>query len=229
MKLYPSHIVVSLAHCQRQHIKQAQSKGATAIELRYDLIQEVDLIAETITYIHKLGLTSIITIRTDSEGGQWSGNNDAYFAKLQQVIACKPTYIDVEVQRLNQEYWSQIQPQIGHSQLLLSYHNFDKTPSLQELSQIMQQMQQYPVAIRKIATMVAIAADLTTLTQLLIQNQTGRVAIIAMGQLGRIMRFYAPYLGSTLNFVTLSTSTAPGQLTIDEFNALKSQFLQPMA
>lgn len=114
-------------------------------------------------------------------------------------------------------------------QLIRSYHNFEETPSTDELNKIIAQMEgqrlkpQNPELI-KIATQVHSAEDAERLLQLLENPKTKeRLIICGMGEneAAKNMRIQAPQKGSVFYYAPLDPklATAAGQLTKAELDA----------
>jgi len=95
-----------------------------------------------------------------------------------------------------------------------SFHDYHRTPSYQFLDQVIKK-----ISFPKIATQVNTADDLYTLAKL--QKKYGKqVIVVGMGELGMMTRVYNKSL-LTYASVSRSTTTAPGQLTVDELKSTK--------
>jgi 3-dehydroquinate dehydratase I len=109
--------------------------------------------------------------------------------------------------------------------LIISYHNFTETPSRKSLNSIVAKINRHKTDIIKIATMVKKEEeeeDNTTLIELaadLSRNKQKHI-IIGMGKKGKITRVNSKKMGNEMCFVSASSSTAPGQLTIEQANQL---------
>jgi 3-dehydroquinate dehydratase I len=106
-------------------------------------------------------------------------------------------------------------------QVLLSYHDFKTTPSLAVLINILNDCYHCGADIAKIACQVNSVADNARLLSL--YSQSGKKIILGMGNLGRITRLAAPYLGAAFTYASVNegSNTAPGQLTFQELNDLQ--------
>jgi 3-dehydroquinate dehydratase-1 len=103
--------------------------------------------------------------------------------------------------------------------LLISGHDFKKTPNLTELKKKLNQMSKYSSNV-KIVTTAKTTDDSTRVLQL--YNKKGKINLIAfaMGDSGRISRILSLYLGSPYTYVSLGKPIAPGQFSVDEVNKI---------
>ena len=131
-------------------------------------------------------------------------------------------YIDVEMEA-TPEFISEIRKmiRISNTELILSYHNFDKTPDFTELADIIENCYNNGADLAKIACMVneySEAADLLSLYKL-----PGRKVVIGMGQKGKIVRLASIFLGAEFTYAAPEKGlvTAPGQMTWSEMEDIK--------
>jgi len=108
----------------------------------------------------------------------------------------------------------------NHCEVIISYHNFEKTPLLTELQQIVKQGFSYGAAIVKIATMVNEPKDNAVLLGLYESGQ--RLIVFGMGEKGKISRVAAPFLGAEFTFASVDEAgrTAPGQISVEKMEQL---------
>ena len=96
----------------------------------------------------------------------------------------------------------------------ISYHNFKKTPSKEELSSIVEKSLSIG-DIAKFATMINSKSDILNVLST-INKYSGKVIGIGMGEKGKITRILGPYFGSILTFASYKgKSSAPGQIDIN--------------
>lgn len=106
------------------------------------------------------------------------------------------------------------------AKLILSHHDFKRTPSYNALLKLALRMHRAGADIVKIATMARSLSDtmqIIFLAQELKQRGILHV-LIAMGSHGQLSRILTPHLGGTIMFSPLkrSETTAPGQLIAAE-------------
>jgi len=107
------------------------------------------------------------------------------------------------------------------SQVILSHHDFEFTPSLPSLKTILEECFSRGADVAKIACQVNSMKDNAHLLSL--YSLEGRKVILGMGDLGRITRVAALYLGAEFSFASPDNgkSTAAGQLSYSEFQSVQ--------
>lgn len=157
---------------------------------------------------------TIITCRGADEGGFYTGTEEQRRMFLQHAVTIGFPYVDIELKTLEQ------QPIASNpsTRLVVSYHDFEKTPNNTELLAILDRMRAYRPAIAKLAVMTADTADARRLMQFLTSiHPQDDVIVIGMGSAGRITRILGPYLGSFLTFASSSAgASAPGQMLAEQ-------------
>ena len=102
------------------------------------------------------------------------------------------------------------------TQVIRSYHNHLKTPSYDELLDILEGMVAQKAHLFKIATHLESAEDANTLLRILdATHLKERLIITGMGEHAREVRIKAPLKGSVFYYAPLDQqfASAPGQLT----------------
>jgi len=124
------------------------------------------------------------------------------------------TFVDIEFEA-QQEYY---QPLIDLAKKylcksIISYHNFETTPDTDTLNRIIQQSLSMGADVVKIAVTANSPADCARVMSLYEHNE--HLVAFAMGDIGKITRIAAPFLGAEFTFASVDEShlTAPGQLT----------------
>ena len=108
------------------------------------------------------------------------------------------------------------------TKIIISFHDFKKTPSLILLKKIKKRIIQIKPDVMKFATMVNSDKDIINLLNLLLsKNNNEKLIVVGMGQKGKITRILGPILGSFLTFASTSFGkSAPGQLKISELKKI---------
>lgn len=106
------------------------------------------------------------------------------------------------------------------SKTVLSFHDFERTPNIQELTSTVARMRECNVEIIKVATMVNNDQDIKNLLQILLnKTKKEKMIIVGMGEKGKLIRILGPLLGSFLTFAsTQFCESAPGQIDIKKMN-----------
>ena len=107
-------------------------------------------------------------------------------------------------------------------QIIISYHDFDKTPERAELEHIVSWCSEFNPDVIKIACMVNSARDNARLLGLL--DTEKRMLVVGMGEKGKITRIVSPFLGGFCTFASYATgkATALGQFSKDEMETLQT-------
>ncbi len=107
--------------------------------------------------------------------------------------------------------------------LILSFHNFSFTPGLETLNQRFLQADQLGADIAKVSVMPRNLEDvLTLLGATLSASQKLRIPLISMsmGPYGSLTRLFGWTFGSALTFAVGASSSAPGQVPIEDLNTV---------
>lgn len=196
---------------------------ADLVELRLDGLRKVNL--KKLMASRKREM--VITNRSPEEGGFSKGGEEDRVALLNQAVALGAGYVDLEI-RTKTPLISTLKKTIaahqGRTRLILSYHDFDKTPHPRELRQRLDQGIKAGADIVKLVSLATRMEDNLTLLALIPYGRKEGVEVIAfcMGEQGKISRVMAPLLGSFLTYASLARGkeAAPGQMTVEEMKEI---------
>ncbi len=188
------------------------AKIAYLVELRLDLL---NLNLDELKQLFDLNTKYIITNRL----GDTINEQGAAF--LKNIIDLGANYIDVEFEE-NNEYLTDLISftKLTNCKVILSYHNFEHTPSNKELQNIIDLAKNQKADFVKIATEVTTQKDVLRILSLYENND--KLIAFGMGEVGRISRVASLYMGAEFTYVSVDedNKTASGQLTVDEMNTL---------
>ncbi len=104
--------------------------------------------------------------------------------------------------------------------VIVSYHNFDATPSYNDLAEIADQCIQKGGDIAKIACMVKSEEDVINMLSL--YNLDMQLISVGMGDMGKITRVAAPYLGAEFTYASYEPGleAAAGQISRDDMKKI---------
>jgi len=126
-------------------------------------------------------------------------------------------YIDIEIER-GAEVAALMKSACDGSKckLIISYHNFDCTPSRDELRSIIDECRGRGADIVKIACKVNAPADNAALLSL--YGDGDGIVAFGMGEIGKISRLASLGCGARFTYVASDNGagTAPGQLTVSQ-------------
>lgn len=102
---------------------------------------------------------------------------------------------------------------------IISYHNYEKTPSLEDLTKIAMRMKSTGADIIKCVCMTHSYADAHVMIELQ-HNWSTNILAFGMGSYGSFSRIISILYGAPFMYVPLDKKTAPGQLHIEEVKAI---------
>lgn len=190
--------------------------GMGVAEIRIDMFQnfetnhvkkEIDKFADVPT---------LATIRKDVDGGLWI-NSEAERIELFKSIIPHVGAVDIELSE--PKTLVELKGFLGNNgcALVASYHNFDQTPSDEQLQALITQAKAADADAVKIACMVKSEADCARLAALFEKDLDIPKIIIGMGPLGMGTRVSFPALGSLLTYSPSDKiKAAYGQISFSE-------------
>ncbi|EPJ5703911.1 type I 3-dehydroquinate dehydratase [Acinetobacter baumannii] len=233
-------IVPITAKTKEQALAQAQVIANTAdadlAEFRIDLLSFASDTKQVIALGHELkkilgNKPMIATIRTKNEGSQLE-ISDADYGKTYQAYLKNPfmDWLDVEMFR-DQKVVSEIVQKAHQKKVLvvMSNHNFQKTPSQDEIEKRLLKQDQMGADVLKIAVMPKSKQDVFTLmnaTLKVSQQTTKPLLTMSMGQLGTISRVATANMGGSYSFGMIGQASAPGQIDVTKLKQIL-QTVQP--
>lgn len=202
---------------------RAEARHTDLFELRLDFLEE-PLEERTLKDLFSLPYKFICTYRDHREGGRKRASTLERWKILELCGRLGAYLIDVEMRA-----FGEIKTQIKESGLfpervLISYHNFEKTPVDGVLKGFLRRLRVEGVKRVKIATM---ARDLSEALRVLSTIPRGRelgleVIAFGMGEGARLSRILNLLLGSPFTYVfpEQGKSVAPGQMVLSEAKKL---------
>ena len=200
-------------HKIKQTLKIALKKSDYA-EVRFDFLK-IEQIPEAIEIIKKDLNKIVCTLRPKTEGGKFSGNEKERIAILKLIAEYNPFLLDVEFNTLKSNSTLVKYLKSTKTKLLVSWHDFKKTPSSAELKKKMNQMSKFSSNV-KIVTTAKSTDDSNRMLELYSKKGKNNLISFAMGDFGKISRILCLYLGSPYTYVSLGKAIAPGQFSVDE-------------
>jgi 3-dehydroquinate dehydratase type I len=191
------------------------NRWADLIELRVDYLKRMNLAP----LLENRRKPLIVTHRRKEEGGKYKGEERKRLSVLQEAIDLGADYVDVELATERSFLQSLIRNK-GGTQVILSFHDFQGTPSLKELQRLCGQMIRLDADVVKIVPFARSWEDNLTILSLIPYAKERRQKIVAfcMGEKGKLSRVFSPFLGAAWTYASLNQSkaSAPGQLTVAE-------------
>ena len=141
---------------------------------------------------------------------------------LSAAIRSGATYMDIEYEA-DAGYAQQLieLAKRFHCKVIVSYHNFETTPDVSVLNQIIEQSVQIKSAdFVKLAVTANSPADCAKIMSL--YSKHNNLIAFAMGEVGKITRIAAPFLGAEFTFASADEEhlTAAGQMTASQMEEI---------
>jgi len=212
---------VSIAEKTPYKIKQTLKialKKSDYVEVRFDFLK-IEQIPEAIEMIKKDLSKIVCTLRPKTEGGKFTGNEKERIAILKLISEYNPFLLDVEFNTLKRNSSLVKYLKSTKTKLLVSWHDFKKTPSSAELKKKMNQMSKFSSNVKIVCTAKS-TDDSNRMLELYSKKGKSNLISFAMGDLGRISRILCLYLGSPFTYVSLGKAIAPGQFSVDEIKKI---------
>ena len=208
---------ISIAEKTPNKIKQTLKIGlkkSDYAEVRLDFLKVED-IPDALEIIKNDMNRIVCTLRPKTEGGKFPGNEKERIAILKLISEYTPFYLDVEFNTLRKNASLVKYLKTTKTKLLVSWHDFKKTPNSAELKKKMNQISKFSSNIKIVSTAKS-TDDSTRMLELYSKKGKNNLISFAMGDFGRISRILCLYLGSPYTYVSLGKAVAPGQFSIDE-------------
>jgi len=213
----------------RQQVTAALGAGAEMLELRIDYLEnlDVEMVKNLIAYVKKAGdkqLPIIVTCRDKRQGGVTDYPQQLRIDVLTSALRAGAEFIDFEYDNylsiVIQEKIRLALSQSSKGRLILSAHNFETRFS--NIGKLYRDILAIcPEAIPKLVYTANHINDCFEAFDLLHQTSGERI-VLCMGEAGLVSRIIAKKLGGFVTFASIDeeSTTAPGQLTIEQFKKL---------
>ena len=192
---------------------------ADLIELRVDYLKNPELSQ----LLHNRQKPFIVTNRRREEGGRFQGDEEARVRILKEAVRLGVDYVDIEVsseRSFIQNLMIQKKARRRGTKVILSFHDFQRTPSRGDLQKLYDRMARWGADVVKIVTFARSWEDNLNVLGLIprARERGQKITAFCMGEEGRMSRVMAPLLGGTWTYASLSRHkvSAPGQMTPGE-------------
>ena len=194
-------------------IQGAAQKGASLVELRLDFMNDSDSLKEI---IDSSPLPIIVTNRSTEQGGHFDGSEKERTDQLINGIKLGADFVDVELDVSELVLTKALERTNGNgSKLIVSVHDFEKTPSQKMLNDLLQKTAALG-NISKIVTTANSIEDCERTLSLLKRANGNKLIAFSMGELGQFTRIVSPILGGFLTYASMGKKVAPGQISLEK-------------
>ncbi|MCW8887215.1 MAG: type I 3-dehydroquinate dehydratase [Motiliproteus sp.] len=224
-------LVASSREALLQELKVIVEKQPDLIEWRVDFFDQIAEADQVVAMAEALklgaqGIPLLFTRRAEHEGGEIINMAEADVVALYQQV-CASGHIDLIDYELSNDsgYLEQIKnsAETHDIPLIISYHNFQQTPTEQEIVHRLLHAEQAGAAIAKVAVMPNSKRDVLTLlsaTEKAAEQLDIPVITMSMGAFGSLSRMFGGAFGSAVTFAVGQTSSAPGQMAIEDLRSV---------
>ena len=200
-----------------EQLIEAATEGVDAVEVRLDLIGPDGLaVLDRACSPARTGTPPSPVVIATCRGGD--------VATHLAMVAARPAYIDVDLADAPAVVLAVREALDDESQLIVSHHDWDGTPSLDTLIAVREECISLGADIVKLVTTAHSRADALVVVKLLMSSDSDTPTIsFSMGEHGRASRILAPMFGSPISYVALSAgdASAPGQLSVSHTDMLR--------
>jgi len=190
------------------------------IELRIDQFENKELnhIKEVANKVKSYNFYTIATVRSKLEGGPDISEPERL--EIFNAISELVDIIDIEYTSTNiKEKVKEIAKNKGKL-LLMSYHDFEKTPSEDEIQKLIDDCKIQGADIVKYAFKANSFEDVARVMCITNKNKDKNIVAISMGEIGKITRVAGFMFGSLITYTYIGQSFAPGQIEVKKLNEL---------
>jgi 3-dehydroquinate dehydratase-1 len=230
----PKIIVPLVGKTKEQIVEEAElvkDLRPDVVEWRADFYEEIENLAavkELLADLRNLFTDELLlfTFRTHKEGGNKEISNETYVELNQTAILTKNIdLVDVELFTGEKEVQAIVSMAKANGVfVVMSNHDFFKTPPKEELIARLRKMQENGADIPKIAVMPTSVEDVLTLldaTNTMKKQYADRPIItMSMGGTGVISRLASEVFGSAFTFGAGKNASAPGQIPVAELRTV---------
>ncbi len=206
-------------------------KKPDVLEWRVDFFEQIGDAAAVIAAANAIkkeagAIPLLFTRRSTMEGGEKIALNEAQVIAMYTAV-CESKSIDLIDYEMANEAANIVRvrdaARANDIKLVLSFHNFSYTPGLETLASKFLMADQLGADVAKVAVMPRDLDDvLTLLTATRAASKKLRIPLISMsmGPFGAMTRMVGGVFGSALTFAVGASSSAPGQVPIEDLNTV---------
>ena len=234
----PKICVPIVGNTKEQILKEAEEIPGLPVDLAewradwFESVFNLEQVNEVLTGLRKIlgEIPLLFTFRTSREGGEKAIEPEAYI-ELNRKVA-ESGYVDlVDAELFTGD--DKVQKIIAGAhacgvKVIVSNHDFEKTPSKEEIVKRLRKMQELGADLPKIAVMPQCKKDVLTLltaTEEMAHRYADRPIItMSMAKDGVVSRMCGEVFGSALTFGTAGKASAPGQIEVGKLREVLEIF-----
>ncbi len=199
--------------------QRAERLFADLIEVRLDKLRSHHGFSKVVRAVQR---PIIATNRALSERGSFDRSETDRLKVLSEAVDEGFHYVDLEMTTNRLDSVIADFREKG-AKIILSHHDYFRTPDLAKLQSTLAQLQKYKPDLCKVVTTAQFPEDNLTILSLLNKNsQNTPLVSFAMGPIGIWSRIMAPFYGAAFTYASLERGleTAPGQPSITDLHRI---------
>ncbi len=211
-------VVAASTSAEMSKLVRSALRQTRTIELRLDWLSSDGERAQFLDWLRRSrprNATFLATCRRREGGGKFAGGIDRELYWLIQAREAGCQWCDLEVETLRKLPGQSVREYPVPPRVLLSLHDFDRTP---DLPRTMNPPAHGGVDAVKIAAEARTIHDSIRLLRL--ARRSKNFVAVPMGEAGLPARILALREGSALAYAPVAAATAPGQVSLDEMKHL---------
>ncbi len=196
-----------------EDFKYLAENAPDMVEYRADLVDEYNDIISQLKFVReKIKVPILFTLRDKKEGGKFLGDDIERILIYNSVM---PFVDAIDLETINAHCLEKLE-NISDKTIILSFHDFKKTPSILELENCIKKANEAKADFVKLATFCKNEEDSERLLSLPGKFKNLKISVVGMGPFGKKVRKIAPEFGSVLGYASTTSAVAPGQLSVAE-------------
>src|SRR5216684_722371 len=211
-------VVAASTAAEMANLVRSALRQTRTVELRLDCLSSDAERVRFLAWLRKSkprNATFLATCRRREGGGKFAGGVDRELCWLIQAREAGCQWCDLEVETLRKLPGQSVREYPVPSHILLSVHDFERTP---DLPRTINAPAHGGVDAVKIATEARSIHDSVRLLRL--ARSSRNFVAVPMGEAGLPARILALREGSALAYAAVGAATAPGQVSLDEMKHL---------
>jgi 3-dehydroquinate dehydratase-1 len=189
------------------------------------VLKQPELLRDVLESLRAFRRPLILTLRSRAEGGHLPGGiSEMDRLSLFRAGLTEAAVLDVELGADDINHHVVFEAHKRGRAVILSYHNFRKTPTNAALKSLLRKAQRLKGDIVKIAATPHSAADAARFMDVCAAAPARYRVFLAMGPLGRASRLDGFSKGSCLTYGFVRKPVAPGQLSVKEIARAQKRF-----
>ena len=214
------YVVAVLNKASVETAQSAGKLGADILELRVDMLERCYHTGEKASSVirqlkKEVKLPVILTIRSSNEGSMAKIADGRRLDIFREAIS-ETDLVDIEISsdRINSKVIELAKTR--NKKVILSFHNFEKTPALPYLKNQAEKACDMGCDILKIAAMANNMEDVRRLLHFCSIWEKTKISVMSMGHFGAVSRLAGFLFGSCLTYGFIDQPAASGQLSVKD-------------